>query len=226
MMDLSIRSLKRAFKNRSVLSCGQNEVQAAAWGMLTLICDLSCCIQDCQQSALACVLAPQGFILTDCSDPLQSFLFPPSLPSLPPLYLSQWAHTWSQSKRLVGDDGQRQLQWKHKTFKHTHTHTHRLFIEGATRAVEQINDLTSQLAHSAREEMALTGLLLSFFSVYCCTLGACGGSLWSNSKVFSSALWQLPAGLCSSHVALTSCLCKSSSVLEVCEGWGGWKCTL
>lgn len=49
----------------------------------------------------------------------------------------------------------------------THTHTHaRLFIEGATRAGEQINDFTSQLAHSAREETVPTGLCFLFFSAY------------------------------------------------------------
>lgn len=45
------------------------------------------------------------------------------------------------------------------------SHTHTLFIEGATRALEQINDFTYQLAHLAVEEMALTGLLLPFFCV-------------------------------------------------------------
>lgn len=41
----------------------------------------------------------------------------------------------------------------------------RLLIEFATGAVELINNSTSLLAHSAREEMARIGLLLLFFSV-------------------------------------------------------------
>lgn len=88
----------------------------------------------------------------------QICLFLPAPPP-PPLYLSNTAsyRALSQHKRLVATDGQRQLPWKYKTFENTHTHT-RLFIEGATRAGEQINDFTSQLAHSAREETVPTGL--------------------------------------------------------------------
>lgn len=52
--------------------------------------------------------------------------------------------------------------------KPVHALTHQPVGGGRNQILEQINDFTFQLAHSAGEEMTLTGLLLPFFFVYVC----------------------------------------------------------
>lgn len=147
--------------------------------MFTLNCDLSRCIQGCQQSALAFVPAPRGCILTvQTADGRQICLFfaPIPLPQLPIRHckLARFAAN-ANAWLIMMDRGSCSRNTKRfgANTLHTHTRAHnRLFIELATGAAEQINDLTSQLAHSAREEMAPTGLLLPFFSVLPCTESA------------------------------------------------------
>lgn len=114
---------------------------------------------------------------------------------------------------------------------HTQTHT-RLFIELATGAAEQINDLTSQLARSATEEMAPTGPLLPLLSLppslphtnhphtYPTPRAPprTSAPLWSNSKVFCAVTPSdscLPASSCHMYVAFASCSCTSQSRTRV-----------
>ena len=185
-------SLKRAFKrDRCCLPArtnGLGDVNAYLWCIKLY----SCLIAKCD-----CVPAPQGYILPTCSGcrqvPQMCLPPPSSSSSLLPFSTCQTlpapelpANT-SACLVLMDRDSwsgnTKCLSMQPHTYKHTHTHTI-LLKEGATRAAEQINNFTSQLAHSA-EEMALTGLLLPFFSVYVCrpihNECECIGCLWSNS---------------------------------------------
>lgn len=91
---------------------------------------------------------------------------------------------------------------------HVYTQTHtRLYIGGATRASEQINYHTPQLAHLAREEMTVTGPWPATAHLCVCLLYDCVLSALSDLiPQYSVLLYDSCPLARRSYVAFSACL--------------------